>query len=392
MGLKETVTDALFSYETEKIVQVPSYKVGVIYRLIQLAIVLYVLIVVIIKDKGYQDKFPASGVSATKLKGIAYPRDVDNDNYKRVWDVADYVYPQNLESSFTVITNAVITPQQTPGTCPEDPEIGPLCDCEVESNCSDQCERGMMKRSGKCVASAVDPDTKVCEIQGWCPVEVDKLPNEGVLLDEAVNFTVFIRNTVEFTKFDFIKRNVLDPSTLHDCTYSEDNVFCPIFRIGSILDWADVKFEDIAVRGGIMGIYITWDCDLDQSWESCEPEYTFDREDDPESGGHNFRYANYYRQDGRQYRDLIKAYGIRFDIIINGTGRKFDIVVLVNNIAAGLALLAIASIVGDFLIMYVEENRTFYKHQKISVISEEIMEKATTMYGAIDESKKSESE
>ena len=61
MGLKETVTDALFSYETEKIVQVPSYKVGVIYRLIQLAIVLYVLIVVIIKDKGYQDKFPASG-------------------------------------------------------------------------------------------------------------------------------------------------------------------------------------------------------------------------------------------------------------------------------------------------------------------------------------------
>ena len=166
--------------------------------------------------------------------------------------------------------------------------------------------------TGKCVASAVDPETKVCEIQGWCPVEVDKLPNEGVLLDEAVNFTVFIRNTVEFTKFDFIKRNVLDPSTLRDCTYSEDNVFCPIFRIGSILDWADVKFEDIAVRGGIMGIYITWDCDLDQSWESCEPEYTFDREDDPESGGHNFRYFDFWYLNSGTFNQYFTAISAEF--------------------------------------------------------------------------------
>ena len=333
------------------------------------------------------------GVSSTKLKGVAYLRGLNHPDYHKVWDVADYVYPANLESSVAVITNAVITPLQTPSFCPADPEVGPLCDCP-ERECKSQCvpnraePTGNGVRTGNCVPSAADPEVKVCEIEGWCPVEIDTLPTKGVLIDEAVNFTLFIRSTMEFKKYGFMKRNILDPETIRNCHYSStDNVYCPIFRIGDMLERAGVKFEDIAKYGGILGIFLTWDCNLDYSWDDCHPKYSFKRLDDPESGGHNFRYANFYRQNGTQYRDLIKAYGIRFDIIVEGTGRKFDIIVLVNSIASGLALLVIASIVCDFLIIYVVDNRHFYKNQKISVVSEEIEEQSSTSYGTLESSK-----
>ena len=40
--------------------------------------------------------------------------------YERIWDEADYVIPPSESNAFFIMTNAVITPNQTRGTCPED--------------------------------------------------------------------------------------------------------------------------------------------------------------------------------------------------------------------------------------------------------------------------------
>lgn len=57
-------------------------------------------------------------------------------------------------------------------------------------------------------------------------------------------------------------------------------------------------------------------------------------------------YANYYYEQGTQYRDLIKSYGIRFIINVNGQAGKFNMVPLILNLASGLALLTIVSFNG----------------------------------------------
>ena len=64
--------------------------------------------------------------------------------YHRVWDEADYVVPPAENGAFFVTTNVVITPNQTWGHCPEDPESVPESRCEVtdrhtefSSNCTD---------------------------------------------------------------------------------------------------------------------------------------------------------------------------------------------------------------------------------------------------------------
>ena len=226
----------------------------------------------------------------------------------------------------------------------------------------------------------------MCEIQGWCPVEIDVLPTKKALIQDVVNFTVFIRSSVQFRKFNFQKRNLRDPDKLGECSFDDrENLYCPIFSIGDILTRANVSFDDISIDGGIIGIEIDWDCNLDLHGSRCDPKYIFERLDDPESGGNNFRFANYYSQDGVQYRDLVKAYAIRFDINVRGTGRRFDLVILVNNIAAGLALLAVASIICDFLILNVLDRKEFYKENKYQVVREDQFEDNIAGYGSLEE-------
>ncbi|XP_061686948.1 uncharacterized protein LOC133506633 isoform X3 [Syngnathoides biaculeatus] len=94
-------------------------------------------------------------------------------------------------------------------------------------------------------------------------------------------------------------------------------------------------------KGGVIGIKIGWMCDLDKSDDQCNPSYSFTRLDamsqkNTVSPGYNFRFAKYYKmENGNDYRTLVKAYAIRFDVLVNGNAGKFDMIpTLINMVAA----------------------------------------------------------
>ncbi|XP_061865963.1 P2X purinoceptor 6 isoform X6 [Colius striatus] len=234
-------------------------------------------------------------------------------------------------------------------------------------------------KTGKCVKFNTSHST--CEIYGWCPVENNTLPRKP-LLAEAANFTLFIKNTVHFTKFNFSKCNTLqtnDSTYFKSCTYDPHfNPSCPVFRVRDMVEAAGETFEDLALLGGSIGVRIDWDCNLDHPAAQCQPQYSFSLQDrrynfrgctlelcsawscarhhlpegrdaaaqtcaDPEAveegrvlpgillGARDpaatlllvpAQTASYYR-DPRQglYRNLLKLYGIRFDISVHGQVR-----------------------------------------------------------------------
>ena len=63
-----------------------------------------------------------------------------------------------------------------------------------------------------------------------------------------------------------------------------------------------------------------------------------------------------YERDGKLYRDLFKAYGIRFIIKVSGEAGKFAIVPLLLNIGSGIGLLAIVSILLFITTIYIFHN------------------------------------
>uniref|UniRef100_A0A3Q3KZA8 P2X purinoceptor n=1 Tax=Mastacembelus armatus TaxID=205130 RepID=A0A3Q3KZA8_9TELE len=326
---------SLFDYKTEKYIVAKNKRVGVLYRLIQLSIIGYIIGWVFISKKGYQETDEAIQSSViTKLKGVSVTN--TSESGLLVWGPEDYVIPPQGEGVLFIVTNFLETPNQKLGYCAENPRL-------LDGHCRDDrdCKEGKMVvagngiMSGRCLRQD-ENSTGTCEIYGWCPTE-RKFKPQRPLLTNAENFTIYIKNFIQFPKFTFSKSNVLettDDSYLKKCQYDEKlHPYCPIFRLGDITRRAGYNFQDMATYGGSIGIMIHWDCDLDKG--HCHPQYHFTRLDISVSNksiatGFNFRHTRYYKNAaGESYRSLFKVYGVRFNIVVLGKGAFFcDMVLL----------------------------------------------------------------
>ncbi|NWH72886.1 P2RX7 protein, partial [Piaya cayana] len=172
------------------------------------------------------------------------------------------------------------------------------------------------------------------------------------ILRSSEDFTVLIKNNIHFPKFNYTVLNI--PKVLNtSCTYNKTtSPLCPIFRLGDILQEANQNFPEVAVKGGIIAIEINWDCNLDSWFYDCNPKYSFRRLDDKNTmPGFHFRYARYYKlQNGEEQRTLFKVYGIRFDVLVFGTGRQFDAIALIKNIGSMLSYFGLVVTAMEFAI------------------------------------------
>uniref|UniRef100_A0A674G8Z8 P2X purinoceptor n=1 Tax=Taeniopygia guttata TaxID=59729 RepID=A0A674G8Z8_TAEGU len=335
---------SLFDYKTEKYVIAKNKKVGVLYRVVQLSILAYLVGWVFVVKKGYQDTDTSLQSSViTKLKGVAFTN--TSELGERIWDVADYVIPPQGESVFFVMTNLIVTPNQRQAMCPESANI-PDALCAKDTDCleGEAVVAGNGVKTGRCLKDK-GSTRGTCEILAWCPVEKRSKPKMNVLATD-------------------------NESYLKTCRYSQEHPYCPIFVLGNIVRWAGGNFQEMASEGGVIGIQIEWNCDLDKAPSECNPHYSFSRLDNKSaetsiSSGYNFRFAKYYRDaEGVDYRTLIKAYGIRFDVMVNGKAGKFNIIPTIINISSGLALMGAGAFFCDLVLLYLIKKSNFYRGKK----------------------------
>ena len=104
--------------------------------------------------------------------------------YERVWDESDYVVPPSENNAFFVMTNVVLTPNQTRNVCPEDPTELPEVICGYRDEMTGQvnitegvCVKGhvgnLVKSHGETTGNCIPSDrlngTYVCEVISSCP-------------------------------------------------------------------------------------------------------------------------------------------------------------------------------------------------------------------------------
>ncbi|OWK15477.1 hypothetical protein Celaphus_00000868, partial [Cervus elaphus hippelaphus] len=301
---------------------------------------------VFLVKKCYQDTDTSLQSSIiTKVKGVTFTN--TSELGERLWDVADYVIPPQGENVFFVITNLVVTPNQRQETCAESASV-PDALCYEDSDCppGEPVAAGNGVRTGRCLREG-SAQKGTCEIFAWCPVETMSRPTKP-LLGEAKDFTVYIKNFIRFPKFNFSK-------------YVGLCAWCKVLCLDSCL---------FCIKGGVIGIQIEWDCDLDKAPSECYPRYYFNRLDNRFSGnsissGYNFRFAKYYRDAaGVEFRTLFKAYGIRFDVMVNGKAGKFNIIPTIINVGSGVALMGVGSFFCDLVLIYFIKKSHFYRDKK----------------------------
>uniref|UniRef100_A0A3Q3E354 P2X purinoceptor n=1 Tax=Hippocampus comes TaxID=109280 RepID=A0A3Q3E354_HIPCM len=312
---------ALCSYETTKLVRIHSVRLGSLKWTLNatVLVVVFVVSLVMLWNRKYQQFDQVVSSVTAKVKGVAHMQLPGEGAV--IWDEADYSGFLQDKNSFFVVTNIIMTKNQKQGRCPEVPGR----QCQHHSDCErgawDQRSHGI--QTGSCVK--FDALARTCEVVGWCPVEAKNKPPRPALLASAEKFTVLIKNNIRFPAFNFIRRNILPEMTesyLRKCQHANDSL-CPIFMLGDVVNRAGENFSTMAVEGGVIGIQIKWDCDLDHLTRRCLPAYSFRRLDQKESNktlspGFNFRFAKYKTVDGVEERTLYKAFGIRFDIMVFG--------------------------------------------------------------------------
>ncbi|XP_058996366.1 P2X purinoceptor 2 isoform X3 [Mustela lutreola] len=227
-------------------------------------------------------------------------------------------------------------------------------------------------RTGRCVPY-YQGSAKTCEVSGWCPVE-DGASVSQFLGKMAPNFTILIKNSIHYPKFQFSKGNIehRKDGYLKRCTFDEvSDLYCPIFKLGFIVERAGENFTELAHTGGVIGVIINWDCDLDLSASKCNPKYSFRRLDPkhvPASSGYNFRFAKYYKENGSATRTLIKAYGIRIDVIVHGQAGKFSLIPTIINLATALTSIGVGSFLCDWILLTFMNKNKVYSHKKFDKV------------------------
>ncbi|XP_054630750.1 P2X purinoceptor 7 isoform X2 [Dunckerocampus dactyliophorus] len=346
----------LCTYDTTKLVRIHSVRLGSLKWTLNATILLFICSV------------------TAKVKGVAHMHLPGQGDV--IWDVADYSGPSQDKNSFFVVTNVIVTKKQKQGRCPEPPVSGRLCrhDDDCERGSWDQHSNGI--QTGSCVM--FDMLTRTCEVNAWCPIETKTSPPRPALLASAENFTVLIKNNIRFPAFNVSRRNILpemNDSYLRICQRANDSL-CPIFRLGDVVREAGENFSHMAMEGGVIGIQIKWDCNLDYLTRHCLPKYSFWRLDEKESNktlypGFNFRFAKHNEVNGVEERTLYKAFGIRFDIMVFGQAGKFSIIQLVVYIGSTLSYYALTTVLMDWLIgtsCYSSDVRQGYSEKKVESV------------------------
>uniref|UniRef100_A0A5F8GWK2 P2X purinoceptor n=1 Tax=Monodelphis domestica TaxID=13616 RepID=A0A5F8GWK2_MONDO len=335
------------------------YDIGAVRRTLRKMPYLFFLLAIfsfgLFSEKMYQRKDPLISSVHTKVKGVA---EVSIGNKTRVLDIADYTLPSQ-GNSFFVITNFLTTEGQTQGICPEYPTNKTCCSSDQD------CQKGKIDPLSKGVQTGkyTCKHRKTCEVSAWCPIEAKRETPRPALLASAENFTVLIKNSIHFPRHNYSTRNILPGMDMYCTFHKKHKPDCPIFRLGDILQETGANFSSVAIHGGIVGIEIHWDCDLDPWFHSCSPKYSFHRLDDKMTKKAfkreftpSHRYAKYYKEEGIEKRTLIKAFAIRFDILVFGTGGKFDIIQLIMYIGSSLSYFGVATVLIDFLIQMYTKN------------------------------------
>uniref|UniRef100_A0A3B5KXM7 P2X purinoceptor n=1 Tax=Xiphophorus couchianus TaxID=32473 RepID=A0A3B5KXM7_9TELE len=334
---------SILTYETYKSVVVRSWPLGIVYRLMQLIIISYFVGYVFLYERAYQVADTATESSViTKVKGFGRLNNA-------VMDVADYIYPPQGEGVFSIITKIIKTDNQFQGRCSE---------TEKEFNCSTNAD---------------------------CLQHLGSVQADGeLLICNFVNFTIYIKNTIRFPRFNV--KNFPSTKSIKNCTYDKNtDPFCPIFRVGYILDETQQNVTLLADKGGEIGINIEWRCNLDHNVNSCVPTYSFSKLDAPFqnaslSKGYNFRFAKYYKtEDGTDYRCLHKAFAVRFDVMVTGIARKFSLIPTVINVIAAVTSVGMGTVLCDLILLHCSKGAQYYKEKKFEEVSEEQIHESLTL-------------
>ncbi|XP_006728652.1 P2X purinoceptor 3 [Leptonychotes weddellii] len=83
------------------------------------------------------------------------------------------------------------------------------------------------------------------------------------------------------------------------------------------------------------------------------------------------RFAKYYKmENGSEYRTLLKAFGIRFDVLVYGNAGKFNIIPTIISSVAAFTSVGVGTVLCDIILLNFLKGADQYKAKKFEEVDE----------------------
>jgi len=328
--------DQVFAYDTQKLIRVLDRRLGIVYYIVNVAVVVYFCFVLFGK-KAYLDNEKSTGVIlCTVLHRQKSDLGLDWDIYDRITN------PAEMGAVF-IPTRILVTRGQTQ----EDEYCESyIHNCTVPADCD----------IGNELLQKPECTNGHCMRRQWCP---DENPNAATTETHYLEFEqveLWFQAYVHFHKF------MLDVST----TDEKDPIEYPqkganTYPLHDLIRFANLEEEAVMENGAIVSLNAIFRCNLDD--QVCVTKVEATNVDT--KTGYNHVHNHVYYENGVRKRDSYRFYGIRLITFTTGFGLKTSLPQVVLQLSAGIALSTVATAVADLWMMNVVPERRHYVEQKI---------------------------
>lgn len=322
--------DRVCAYKTLKVVRLQDRYMGMIYWLLITLVIMYTLIISFGIQGKHQKQEPGIGTVLTKIFGKAFSQNGGTPDSFTIFDPADLRFPVIEPSGAFILTKQTVLPQ-VQGKC---------VDKDFPKRCASGCDASLGESCG--------PDGQYCEVSAWCPSLGDTneaQPPPGSKVSMVKGLDNMVMKIMSGIAFPGLGNQFFVTGGSPDGTNMFKNI-----TVGRLLKFADPPIkvdEELLKSGALIGVSFFWNCDVSQD---CEPAVVIKRLDDGQ--GFVQKRTRHYREGGIEKRDAIYLRGLRILVDSSGIGRKFSAVFAVMQIGSAIALMRVAGIIADYVMLY----------------------------------------
>jgi len=339
--------DEIFAYKTIKVVKMLDRRLGFLFYTIQVLVLIYILVFVFAMNQGYLASEISIGQVSVRVIGATYSK-VNGLNVP--YDAIDMRQP-SIENGAVFIATKIDMIRQERGTC-----VNPEYPCAINGDCpaivgvSEQiCTNGQ------------------CMMHGWCP-GIDPSNDNAVTvrLEHPEDVILWFRSSISFPT---LSANATFSTMNHeDPVFSEAHGATDAWTLKELINLADGPLGAIKEDGALMSVRLEWTCRTDTG-DGCDaPIPHISRLDEGKVRGFSYHTAHYIREPSldmsRDKRVLMEMTGVRILVASKGTGKQVSLMATVLQISSGLALLSVAKLATDIMMLQVLPEKEHYRKYK----------------------------
>eukprot|EP00933_Yihiella_yeosuensis_P000704 TRINITY_DN101117_c0_g1_i1.p1 TRINITY_DN101117_c0_g1~~TRINITY_DN101117_c0_g1_i1.p1 ORF type:complete len:353 (-),score=61.06 TRINITY_DN101117_c0_g1_i1:34-1092(-) len=328
--------DNVFAYDTVKVVRILDRRLGFIFWTVQFFILIYMVVIVFIMNKAYQDTEKSAGWILTKVQQPQV------SHLGMSWDVYDRITNPGESGAVFIPTRVVITRGQT--------QEDEYCESPIHP-----CKTGKDCNVGNPLVQKMECSNGFCMRRQWCPAENPNWPTSEVHYLEFNQVELWFQGFVHFHKFG---RDVTTADEEVSVHYPQKGA--NTYKLRDLVRMTNYAEEEFIENGAVMTVSALFECNLDQ--DNCEVKIETANVDT--QTGFNYVYNHVYFENGVRKRDSYRMFGIRILSFAVGLGGKTSFSQIILQLSSAIALFGTAELISDFWMSTMVPERKHYSEQK----------------------------